>query len=50
MEVKTAAAGIIRQILVKPGDRVEAGDLLAVVTSRRSRSDPPGFDEAYRGP
>ena len=33
VEVKTAAAGIIRQILVKPGDRVEAGDLLAVVTS-----------------
>jgi cobalt-zinc-cadmium efflux system membrane fusion protein len=33
VEVKTAAAGIVRQIHVKPGDRVEAGELLAVVTS-----------------
>jgi cobalt-zinc-cadmium efflux system membrane fusion protein len=33
VEVKTAAAGIVRQILVKPGDRVEPGDLLAEITS-----------------
>lgn len=33
VEVKTAAAGIVKEILVKPGDRVEAGDLLAVVIS-----------------
>jgi RND family efflux transporter MFP subunit len=33
VEVKTAAAGIVRLILVKPGDRVKAGDSLAVITS-----------------
>jgi membrane fusion protein, heavy metal efflux system len=33
VEVKSAAAGIVREIRVKPGDRVEAGTVLAVVTS-----------------
>ena len=33
VEVKSAAAGIVREVLVKPGDRVEVGTALAVVTS-----------------
>jgi cobalt-zinc-cadmium efflux system membrane fusion protein len=33
VEVKTAAAGIVAEIRVKPGDRVAAGDVLAVLTS-----------------
>jgi cobalt-zinc-cadmium efflux system membrane fusion protein len=33
IEVKSAAAGIVREVRVKPGDRVEVGTVLAVVTS-----------------
>jgi RND family efflux transporter MFP subunit len=33
IEVKSAASGIVRDVLVKPGDRVEIGTTLAVITS-----------------